>query len=210
MPLHNYTEPYVPNPDDPLAMKAYLAERGQLHAIGQAREPYAAAEVCQHAFAYDTGVCMACGVSVASARLASAKPPVNEPIDPAGWDKLRAAFDKCDRGLEESRDFLKRQGVPRVEITPTLEVAALTILHGSRERALDAWKAEHLAARAKRNTDRNPLTPPKPGEAEAREKRYQAQRAEIDRRDALTAAMSRPLAAEKSMRAQILRREDDI
>lgn len=80
-------EPRTPNPDDPLAMRAYLAERGQLHAIGQApHEPYAAAEVCQHAFAYDTGVCMACGVSAQSARIAKKpKPAIPADTPHASW-----------------------------------------------------------------------------------------------------------------------------
>ena len=100
---------------------------------------YDVSESCNHAFAYDTGVCMACGVSVVSARLASAKPSINQPIDPAGWDKLRAALDKCESPHEASP----------VEIKTA------------------------------------PATAP------------------------LTAAMSRPLAAEKSMRAQLLLRDDD-
>lgn len=98
-------------------------------------------------------------------------------------------------------------GWPSQPMTKTeAQIHHLTSVLGSREKALDAWKAAHLDDRAKRNANNNPPTPPKPGEAEAR---YQAHRVEIDRRDALAAAMSRPIAAEKSMRAQVLLREDD-
>lgn len=251
---------------------------------------YDISESCNHAFAYDTGVCMSCGMSVASVRLSKPKDvipgdtpraswyafvgdgerpfeqwadaklctfyaevdvivlgidrfaelttelttrgirdhaereyqiarregrgvwarekfghlpkdDVGIPYDPSAWAKLAESFEQREAALKESQDFLKRQGVPGVEITPTLEVAALTILHGSREKALDAWKAAHLGARAiKNNRDHADHLDACDMEREVDE---------LSDAQTLQHAMNVPIAAEKSMRAQVLLREDD-
>ena len=180
-----------------------------------AHDPYAAAEVCQHAFAYDTGVCMACGVSAQSARLAK-KPKPAIPADSL-WDKLKTEFDQCEAVLDREGDLvgvnpippgMKVNGFTKEEIYPSAPMTKteaqlhhLTSVFGSREKALDAWKAAHLGARAIKNN---------------REHADYLDACDMEREiDELSAAqelqhaMSRPLATEKSMRAQLLLRDDD-
>lgn len=241
-------------------------------------EPYGAAEVCLHSFAYDTGVCMSCGMSEASAMLAKKpKPaipadtpraswyatisdgqhpfaswlsvdlctfyaevdvnvlgterfaelvtelttrgirdraereyvvarkegfgvwakekrdaplPANAPIDPAEWDKLRAALDKCE------------PAIPTQPMTKTeAQLHHLTSVLGSREKALDHWKECHLAERAKKSARAH---------ADYNDSAAMTQGLyEHGRAQELEQAMNMPIAAEKSMRAQLLLREDD-
>lgn len=154
---------------------------------------YTAHEVCMHSFVNDSpSVCMACGVSVVSARIANAKLSASVPVpgDHAGWDKLKAALAKCEPTIPS-------QPMSKTEA----QLHHLTSVFGSREKALDHWKECHLAERAKRNArehaDYNDSAAMTKG-------LYEHGRAQE-----LEQAMSRPLAAEKSMRAQILLREDD-
>jgi len=138
------------------------------------------------------------------------------PYDPSAWARLAESFEQREAAVGKSpaeRIFEDMQDlwIKQLEISTAVRAQSMTkteaLIHhltsvlGSREKALDHWKECHLAERAKKNARTH---------ADYNDSAAMTQGLyEHGRAQELEQAMNVPIAAEKSMRAQLLLREDE-